>query len=200
MGCQNVFSVDFVLQNDYEEVNLVSKSKGLHCTDRAPKWSLLKAYESFNLLRPLRESFGEAFKWARSLARRTEPGILFPALYILESQAFLVFVLVISVRIITIHLIYTKYLVYKYQEGPPTIMRTTNQSVKPPSFLQTRKVSSNHILGALVEEQLLVLLETEATKVVQEVERQSGKIGVAVAVDVDTVVVEALDTAAVDIA
>jgi hypothetical protein len=87
-------------------------------------------------------------------------------------------------------------LVYKYQEGPP--QRTTNQSVKPPSFHQTRKVSSNHILGALVEEQLLVLLETEATRAVQEVERQSGKIGVAVAVD--AAVVEALDIAVVDIA
>jgi len=44
----------------------------------------------------------------------------------------------------------------------------------------------------------LVLLETEATRAVQEVERQSGKIGVAVAVD--AAVVEALDIAVVDIA
>jgi hypothetical protein len=76
-------------------------------------------------------------------------------------------------------------------------MRTTNQSVKPPSFLQTQKVSSNHVLGALVEEQLLVLRETEATRVVQEVARQSGKIGV---VDADAAVVEALDIAVFDIA
>ena len=111
------------------------------------------------------------------------------------------FVLVISVKkVITICQIY-KYLVYKYQRGPqkkPTTRRTTNQSVKPPSFLQIQKVSSNHILGALVEEQLLVLQETEATREVQEVERQSGKIGVAV--DADAAVVEALDIAVVDTA
>ena len=88
-------------------------------------------------------------------------------------------------------------MIYKYQEGPPkksTIIRITNQSVKPPSFLQTPKVSSNHILGVLVEEQLLVLLETEATKEVQEVARQSGKIDVAVAVAV-AAVAEPLDIA-----
>jgi hypothetical protein len=52
-------------------------------------------------------------------------------------------------------------------------------------------------LGALVEEQLLVLLETEATREVQEVARQSGKIGVVVD---DAAVVEALDIAVDDIA
>ena len=77
-------------------------------------------------------------------------------------------------------------------------IRTTNQSVMPLSFLQTPKVSSNHILGALVEEQWLVQLETEATMEVQEVARQSGKIVVAVAV-ADAAVVEALDIV-VDIA
>jgi len=77
------------------------------------------------------------------------------------------------------------------------IVRTTNQSVKPPSFLQTPKVSSNHILGALVEEQWLVLLETVATREAQEVARQPGKIGVAV---VDDAVVEELDIVVVDIA
>ena len=91
-------------------------------------------------------------------------------------------------------------MVYKYQGEPlkkSTVIRTTNQSVKPPSFRQTPKVSSNHILGALVEEQLLVLLETEATWEGQEAAKQSGKIGVAVAV---AAVVEALDIAVVDTA
>ena len=53
-------------------------------------------------------------------------------------------------------------------------------------------------MGALVEEQRLVLLETEATTEAQEV-RQPDKIGVAV-VDVDAAVVEALDIVVVDIA
>jgi hypothetical protein len=51
----------------------------------------------------------------------------------------------------------------------------------------------------LVEEQRLVLLETEATREVQVEARQSGKIGVA-AVDADAAVVEALDIVVVDIA
>ena len=56
-------------------------------------------------------------------------------------------------------------------------------------------------MGALVEGQLLELLETEATREVQEVVRRSGKIAVAVAVAVaDAAVVEALDIAVVDIA
>jgi hypothetical protein len=103
-----------------------------------------------------------------------------------------VFVLVIS-KVIMIQIY--KYLVNKYQAPE----KTTNQSAKPPSFLQTPKVSSNHILGALVEEQRLVQLETETTREVQVVARQSGKIGVGVVV-VDAAVVEALDIVVVDIA
>jgi len=57
----------------------------------------------------------------------------------------------------------------------------------------------NHILGALVEEQRSVLLETEATTEVQVVARQPGKTGVAV-VDTDAAVVGALDIVVVDIA
>lgn len=69
------------------------------CTDRAPKWSFPKAHESFNFFRPLRESFGEAFKWVRSLARRTVPGIVFTGGIIEAKVVFLVFVLVVlSVR------------------------------------------------------------------------------------------------------
>ena len=90
-------------------------------------------------------------------------------------------------------------MVNKYQAPEKSTIRTTNQSVKPLSFLQTQKVSSNHILGALVEEQRLVPLETEAAREVQVAARQSGKIAVAV-VDADAAVVEALDIVAVDIA
>ena len=72
------------------------------------------------------------------------------------------------------------------------IIRTTNRSVKLPSFLQTPKVSSNYISGTLAEEQLSALLGTEAMRV-QEA-RRSGKIGVAV-VDADAAGVEALDIA-----
>jgi hypothetical protein len=60
-------------------------------------------------------------------------------------------------------------------------------------------VLSNHTLGALVEEQRLVLLETEAMMEAQVVERQSGKTGAAV-VDTDAAAVEALDIVVVDIA
>jgi hypothetical protein len=51
----------------------------------------------------------------------------------------------------------------------------------------------------LVEEQRLVLLETEAMMEAQVVERQSGKTGAAV-VDTDAAAVEALDIVVVDIA
>jgi hypothetical protein len=92
-------------------------------------------------------------------------------------------------------------LVNKYQGRlqKKSTTRTTNQSVKPPSFLQTLMVLSNHTLGALVEEQRLVLLETEAMMEAQVVERQSGKTGAAV-VDTDAAAVEALDIVVVDIA
>jgi hypothetical protein len=43
---------------------------------------------------PLRESFGEAFKWLRSFARRTVPGILFPGSGFIR-QKFLMFVLIV---------------------------------------------------------------------------------------------------------
>jgi len=94
----------------------------------------------------------------------------------------------------------------KYQGGQErrrnTSIKTTNRLVELPSFLQTPKVSSNHISGTLAEEQLLALLETEVMREVQEA-RRSGKIGVAVVdavVDADAVaaVVEALDIAVVD--
>ena len=137
----------------------------------------------------------------RSLARRTVPGIEFRGVIIGKSSVSrVVFVLVGEES----NYDFVKYIntwSTNISRGPPeksTTIRTTNQSVKPPSFPQTQKVSLNHILGALVEEQLLVLLETETMREVQEVERQSGKTAVAVAVD--AAVVEALDIVVVDIA
>jgi len=84
---------------------------------------------------------------------------------------------------------------HNIKSRPPkkyTIIRTTNRSVKLPSFLQTPKASSNYISGTLAEEQLSALLETDAMRV-QEA-RRSGKIAVAV-VDADAAGVEALDIA-----
>lgn len=61
-------------------------------------------------------------------------------------------------------------------------IRTTNQSIKPPSFLQTQKVSSNHTQGTSVEGQQLALPETEATREVREVARQPAETAVVVVV------------------
>ena len=130
------------------------------------------------------------------MARRAGFGILFSGA-VIDKRSVSSICSCYYAKVITIQIY--KYLVNKYRGlSKKSTIRTTNQSVMPLSFLQTPKVSSNHILGALVEEQRLVLLETEATTEAQEV-RQPDKIGVAV-VDVDAAVVEALDIVVVDIA
>lgn len=70
----------------------------------------------------------------------------------------------------------------------------TNQSVKPPSFLQTLKIPSNYTKGMLAGEQQLVPPETEVTREVQEVATKSDKMGVGVVdAEAEAVVVEVLD-------